>query len=118
MAPGAECPVINQLRLDFGAFTCNILGNDFVRLLLTVRTQNSFFGKEVIYVSTGQPGSCEYVKMSSCPVTDLDRLRRFQEVEAPRFEDNRHMKVASLSALRSGHLYPPGNIPGTLSVRG
>jgi hypothetical protein len=62
MALGAECPVINQLRLDFGAFTCNILGNDFVRLFLTVRTQNSFFGKKVICVSTGQPTRGEHVK--------------------------------------------------------
>jgi len=30
----------------------------------------------------------------------------------PRFQDNRHMKVVSLSALRTGRLYPPGNIPG------
>jgi hypothetical protein len=29
MAVGAECPVINQLRLDFGAFTCVLLGSDF-----------------------------------------------------------------------------------------
>jgi len=36
---------------------------------------------------------------------------RFQEDEAPRFQDNRHMKVVRLSALRTGHLYPPGNIP-------
>jgi hypothetical protein len=45
MAPGAECPVINQLRLDFGAFTCNTLGSDFVRLLLIVCTQNYFLNK-------------------------------------------------------------------------
>jgi hypothetical protein len=62
MAVGAQCPVINQLWLDFSAHTCNILGSDFVRLLLTVHTQNSFFGKEVICVSTGQPTRCEYVK--------------------------------------------------------
>jgi hypothetical protein len=37
----------------------------------------------------------------------------FQEVEAPRFLDNRHIKVARLSALRTGRLHPPGNIPGT-----
>jgi hypothetical protein len=30
----------------------------------------------------------------------------FQEVEAPRFHDNRHLKVVSLSALRTGRLYP------------
>jgi hypothetical protein len=38
-------PVINQLRLDFGAFSCNILGSDFVRLLLTVHTQNFFLAR-------------------------------------------------------------------------
>jgi hypothetical protein len=62
MALGAECPVLNQLGLDFGSFTSNSLGSNFVRLLLTVRTQNSFFGKEVICVSMGQPTRCEYVK--------------------------------------------------------
>jgi hypothetical protein len=36
-----------------------------------------------------------------------------QEVEAPRFQDNRHMKVVRLSALRTGRLYSPRNIPGT-----
>jgi hypothetical protein len=30
----------------------------------------------------------------------------FQEVEAPRFQDNRHMKMVRLSALRTGCLYP------------
>ena len=39
--------------------------------------------------------------------------RGFQEVEAPRFQDNWHMKVVRLSALHTGHLYSPGNIPGT-----
>jgi hypothetical protein len=38
---------------------------------------------------------------------------RVQEVEAPRFQDSRHMKVARLSALRTVRLYPSGNIPGT-----
>jgi hypothetical protein len=41
------------------------------------------------------------------------RLLEFREVEAPRFQDNHHMKVVSLSALRTGRLYPPGNIPAT-----
>jgi hypothetical protein len=30
----------------------------------------------------------------------------FQKVEAPRFEDNWHMREARLSALRTGRLYP------------
>jgi hypothetical protein len=47
-------------------------------------------------------------------ITGLNRPRGFQEVEAPRFQDNQHMKAVSLSALRTGRLYPPGNIPGTL----
>jgi hypothetical protein len=37
----------------------------------------------------------------------------FNEVEAIRFQDNRLMKVVRLSAIRTGRLYPPGNIPGT-----
>ena len=36
-----------------------------------------------------------------------------QVVEAPRFQDNRHMNVAKLSAQRTGHLYnsPPRTCP-------
>jgi hypothetical protein len=33
--------------------------------------------------------------------------------DAPRLHDNRHMKVVRLSALRTGCLYPPRNIPGS-----
>ena len=42
----------------------------------------------------------------------LDRPWGFQEVEVPRFQDNWHMTVVRLSALGTGRLYPPGNIPG------
>ena len=42
----------------------------------------------------------------SNPITGLDRPRGFQEVEAPKFQDNRHIKVVGLSALRTGRLYP------------
>jgi len=45
-------------------------------------------------------------KQKSHPITGLDRPRGFQEVEAPRFPDIRHMKVVRLSALRTGRLYP------------
>ena len=38
------------------------------------------------------------LKQKSNPITDLDRPWGFQEVEAPRFQDNRHMKVVRLSA--------------------
>jgi hypothetical protein len=58
-------------------------------------------------------GSAHKKKRQSSPTTGLDRPTGFEEVEAPRFLDNRHMKVVRLTALRTGRVYPPGNIPGT-----
>ena len=40
-------------------------------------------------------------------------LQAWTGLEGSRFQDNRHMKVVRLSYLRTGHLYPPGNILGT-----
>jgi hypothetical protein len=37
----------------------------------------------------------------------------FQDVESPRIQDNRHMKVVMLSSLSTGRFYSMGNIPGT-----
>jgi hypothetical protein len=62
------------------------------------------------------PTRCELVPpivKVKCSHTDLGRPLGLQEVQAPRFLDNRHMKVVRLSALRTGRLYPPGKIPGT-----
>jgi len=49
----------------------------------------------------------------SSPITGLDSPWGFQQVEAPRFQDSRHMKVERLSTIHTGRLYLPGNIPGT-----
>jgi hypothetical protein len=53
------------------------------------------------------------VKMYSNPITGLDRPINLEKVQAPRFQDNRHMKVVRLSALRTGRLYLQGILPGT-----
>ena len=58
-------------------------------------------------------GCVNHTVKKSTLCTGLHRSWEFQEVEAPRFHDSRHMKVVRLSLLRTGRLYPPGNIPGT-----
>jgi len=47
------------------------------------------------------------IKGTANPITSLDRPWGFKEVDAPRFQDNRHVKVVMLSALRTDRLYSP-----------
>jgi hypothetical protein len=51
-----------------------------------------------------------HVKLS-CFITGPDRSLGVQEVEAPRISSNLHIKVARLSALRTGRLYSPREYP-------
>jgi hypothetical protein len=73
------------------------------RIACLVVLCNNLFSKLLVTVTSIE----KKVKQS------LDRPYGFQEVELPRFQDNRYMEVVRLSALNTGSLYPSGNIPGS-----
>ena len=54
------------------------------------------------------------IKMMHDPINIRSPWRFWRNiaVTSVKFQDNRHMKVARLSALRTGRLYNPGNLPG------
>jgi hypothetical protein len=54
----------------------------------------------------------------SNPITDLDSPTGFQEVETPRFQENRDVKVVKLSAIRTGRLYPQALFLVRITVKG
>ena len=86
----------------------NLLLYIFRKILLGV-TWSNIYKTHVVYM-------CIYIYIyinidnhwrQSNPITGLNRPWEFQEAEAPRFQDSRHMKVVRLSALRTGRLYLP-----------
>jgi hypothetical protein len=56
---------------------------------------------------------CRCVIWGKAPYTGLARPLELQDFEAPGFLDSRLMKVARLSAVRTGRFYTQGDTRGT-----
>jgi hypothetical protein len=83
----------------------------------------------MIYTACSQSTACFYVRVAllfllkvSCICSNSDKIQSkskaiplqawtgpegYRRLRLPRFQDNRHMKLIRLSALRTGRLYPP-----------
>jgi len=100
------------LESDADIFPLSFLIVNWRKVLLRLSEECGRWCRQVFCVSFFKQEIPIYIFFFS-PITGLGRPWRFQEVEAPRFQDSRYMKVVRLSALRTGRLYPPGNISGT-----
>ena len=87
-------------------FTCNRI----VRRMTQMCTNNSVF---LNFSSVSIHKRTAFLKGKAIPLQTWTSPEVSQEVEAPRFQDNRHLKVVRLSATRTGCLYQPGNIHDT-----
>ena len=59
-----------------------------------------------------------HVGLNKNPCNVLDRLwGGLQKVRLPELQDNRHKKLVRLSALRTGRLQTPRNIPGRGQIK-
>ena len=86
-----------------------------IQLQRILRLSCGYFGKTITSAVRTIPTQF-WQNSGKLPVTfrlinelwwSLDRQWVFQEIEAPRFHDNKHMKVVRLSALNTGRLQPP-----------
>lgn len=82
--------------------------NEDIGTTQSVQQQNLFIVSNVLILKSNKLKA----KLS------LHRPLGPHEVEPPRFLDKWHMKMARLSALCIGHLYPKEIFPAVISVRG
>jgi hypothetical protein len=73
-----------------------------------------------VKVKVKQFHSCpgQTLRVPAVSIFQIWRPWRLQQFRAPRFEDNRHMKVIKLSDLGTGRMYPQDLFLVLISVRG